>query len=83
MEALPVEADTKPPANVAISSETDTDINEVVTAAENDSAPIAPPEIPTVFASASTECRAPTDTEDDSTDRLSPDDSSTEPTLDS
>jgi hypothetical protein len=82
-EALAVEADTTPPANAPISSETDMVINDVVTAAEKDSTPIAPPETPTILAPTSTDCRAPTVTEVEPTDRLSPDDSSTEPMLDS
>jgi hypothetical protein len=83
IDALPVEADTVPPANASISSDADTDINDVVTAAENASIPIAPPETPIVSAPASIDRRAPTVTAVDPTEMLSPDDRSTEPMLDS
>ena len=82
-EALAVEADTAPPANAPISSETDMDINDVVTAAEKDSTPIAPPDTSTILAPTSTDRPAPTATEVELTDRLWPDDTSTGPVLDS
>jgi hypothetical protein len=81
-DALAVKADATPPTKAPTSSETEMDIKDVVTAAEKDSMPIAPPETPTSFAPTSIDCRVPTVTEDEATDRLSPDDSSTEPVLD-